>query len=395
MSGIRCELALALCSLTLVAVAGCRKQERAGALARGEEIVDAAPPWSAKVQEAPAAPRGMVWIPEGALIAGTPVDLLPRIADEEMPGQQVVLGGFFIDQFAYPNEEGAIPETGATHAEAAKLCSDQGKRLCTELEWERACKGPQNFTYEYGDRYRPEACLTGKTSRMLPSGYRPACRSEFGVRDMHGGVWEWTASPWGRGTRGELYTLRGGNGAAGDVVGRCANAISRPPDTASSQIGFRCCKGPKNSAEVELSIERGPALEQRGQVDRVLGRALEAALPADVRRTLSSYGLWHVTAMWDWRPIGNVSWLVAGGCAGASPTRRCGVVVARTDARRPELVAWVWAGLFPPAVRVRGDPRRLWVYGGDRLSHYRQPVFFEWGRVRVGDVERNVRPGAD
>jgi hypothetical protein len=29
------------------------------------------------------------------------------------------------------------------------------------------------------------------------------------------------------------------------------------------------------------------------------------------------------------------------------------------------------------------------------MSHFRQAVLFEWGRVRVGDVERNVRPGAD
>lgn len=391
MSAIRYELAL--CLISLAVALGCKKSERAPASAQAP---DAAPPWAAvSGSHPPTAPRGMVWVPEGALVAGTPIGQLPRVADEEMPGQQVVLSGFFMDVFAYPNEEGAIPETGATHAQAAKICANQGKRLCSELEWERACKGPQNSTYEYGDRYRQEACLTGRSSRMLPSGYRPACRSEFGVRDMHGGIWEWTSSRWGRGSSRDLYSLRGGNGEAGEVFGRCANAMGRPPETVSSQIGFRCCKGPENEAEVELAIERGPALAQRAKVDPALSRALTSLLSADVRQTLASYGAWRIARLWDWRPIGNVSWVVGAGCAGASPTRRCGVVVARIEGQQAQLLTWIWAGLFPPAVRVSRDPRRLWVYGGDRMSHFRQAVLFEWGRVRVGDIERNVRPGAD
>ena len=86
--------------------------------------------------------KGMVFIPGGALVAGTPPEKLPRIADEEMPGEQVILKGFYIDVFPYPNEEGAIPLTNLSEPEAEGLCAELGKRLCTELEWERACKGP-------------------------------------------------------------------------------------------------------------------------------------------------------------------------------------------------------------------------------------------------------------
>ncbi len=355
---------------------------------------DAAPPWAPKAK-APTPPQGMVWVPEGALIAGTPPDRLPRIADEEMPGEQVVLHGFFIDIFAYPNEEGAIPQTGTTHTQAQSLCADRRKRLCTELEWERACKGPHNSIYEYGDRYRSDACLTGRAPRMLPSGYRPACRSEFGARDMHGSVWEWTQSRWGRGTEAELFTLRGGNAAAGELVGRCANAMARPPETISSQVGFRCCMGKLNTTEVSLHIERGVPLEQRGKVERGIARGLDAILPAAVRQTLAGYGAWRISSVWNWHPIGNVQLVVGGGCAGYAPARRCGVVVADLTGGAPALAAWVWAGHYPPAARVSKDPRRLWVYGGDQMSHFRQAVLFEWGRVRVGEVERNVRPGAD
>ena len=129
------------------------------------------PPWKDE-SIVPAAPQGMLYVPPGPLFVGTPPERLPRVPDEEMPGSQVAMGGFFIDRFLYPNEEGAIPTTGVTNDAAAQLCEDRKKRLCTELEWERACKGPANTTYEYGDRYRAELCATGSEPRLAPSGYR-------------------------------------------------------------------------------------------------------------------------------------------------------------------------------------------------------------------------------
>ena len=130
----------------------------------------------------------MEFIPGGALVAGTPVNSFPRVADEEMAGLQLVLGGFYVDVFAYPNEEGAIPLTNVTRAEARTLCEQRDKRLCSELEWERACKGPDNKIYEYGDRYRPEVCGTGSRPMLSPSGLRVGCKSDFGVYDLHGGM---------------------------------------------------------------------------------------------------------------------------------------------------------------------------------------------------------------
>lgn len=60
------------------------------------------------------------------------------------------------------------------------------------------------------------------------------CKSEFGPRrDMHGGVWEWTDSPWGRGSERPLISVRGGNAPQGELVGRCARerhrALGRVP----------------------------------------------------------------------------------------------------------------------------------------------------------------------
>ena len=142
------------------------------------------------------APRpGMTWVPPGTLRAGTPPDRAPRVADEEPAGAPVEMGGFYIDMLPFPNEPGAIPTSNVTREEAEQLCSGKGKRLCTELEWERACKGPENASYEYGDTYRASACGTGvapEEAAHRPAGEHAQCKSGFGVADMHGGVWEWT-----------------------------------------------------------------------------------------------------------------------------------------------------------------------------------------------------------
>lgn len=388
MSARSCETSL-LGFLVVLAcsLVGCTREDSRGDKRGLRVSVDAgSPPWQAEGR-APAAPLGMVWIPPGPLIAGTPPGGFPRLAEQELPGEQVMLGGFFIDVFAYPNEEGAIPRTGLTLQQAAQACEERGKRLCSELEWERACKGPRNLTYEYGDTYRAEPCLTGTDSRMLPSGYRFACRSEFGVRDMHGGVWEWTESPWGRGSSADLYAIRGGNSREGELTGRCANARPRAPGSAAPDIGFRCCKGDRAQVSVELSLERGPTLSELGRPERSVAAALEALVPDSVRTTLAEQGSYEVTQAWEWRPVANERLSLGGGCSGKG-SRRCGVVIARFAQGQSELVAWVSSGSYPPGVRTFSEPKTIYVYGIDTRGQYRQAVLFEWGRVRMGELQR-------
>lgn len=393
MSATRCS-SLAL-PFSLFLGLGCRESPARPAPAALTSADAATPPWQ-RVSKAPTPPRGMVWVPEGALVAGTPEGRRPRLADQELAGEQLVLHGFFIDVFAYPNEEGAIPQTGVTQAQAEASCAERNKRLCTELEWERACKGPENTTYEYGDRYRPDVCITGRSPRMLPNGYRQGCRSEFGARDLHGGVWEWTASRWGRGGDKALVALRGGNADAGEVVGRCANGLPRAADSASPTVGFRCCMGEVNDAAVNLRLERARPLDQRGRVERSLAQQLETLIPEEVKAALDSFGTWRANALWDWRPIVNARFIVGGGCAGAAPApQRCGVLVVELVSGQPELMAWAWSGIWPPIVRVSTYPSKLWVYGGDRRSQTRQALLFESGRLRLGELQRKFAPGSD
>jgi sulfatase modifying factor 1 len=392
---VRLLVSTALATLLLAVLSGCRPRPKgnAGALASARASpsagLPAPPPWDAG-KRAPPTPDGMVWIPPGALVAGTPKNQLPRIADEEMEGEQVVLDGFFISIFPYPNEEAAIPLASVTQEQAKGLCEKRGQRLCTELEWERACKGPDNHTYEYGDHYRADICVTGAEPRMLPVGLRLACRSDFGVRDMHGSLWEWTASSWNRGTKEALVAVRGGNSPAGELTGRCANGAGRPPTAKASTLGFRCCSGPANHAEVTLHVERGPALERR-QFSAAFLRRLEDALPDDGRAELRRDDTFRISETWLWHPIGNEELVVGGGCTAGTTSRGCGVVVARLAGESAEPLAWASSGVYVPSPRIETNPRFLWIYGGDVRSHYRRLLTYAWGRVALGELQRNVK----
>jgi formylglycine-generating enzyme required for sulfatase activity len=383
--------ALSLLLVTALLNAGCRCADEADR--QNVAVVDAGAPIGsgfARKATVPPIPKGMAWIPSGALVVGTPASAIPRKADQEMQGEQVILDGFFVDKFAYPNEEGAIPRTNVTHEEALLACQKEGKRLCSELEWERACKGPGNHTYEYGQRYQAATCRTGGPARPLPSGFQFSCRSDFGVHDMHGSIWEWTDSPWGRGGKADVVAVRGGNGVDGDVVGRCANGRGVPRSASDSAVGFRCCSGPRNPDEVTLVVKEGPPLRLINMPDRKLMRSMESKLPADIAASMKQRGLFRMVRLWEWQPLGNEDLLLLGGCAGAPPKRDCGVLVVRRTLGKLDVLDWVDSGRFIPTVRMKSNPRRVWVFGGDKRSHYKRQLMFEWGRVAVGVPVRNT-----
>lgn len=344
-----------------------------------------------------AEPRpGMAFVPGGPLVAGTPEDSLPRIADEEMPGEQIILKSFYIDVFPYPNEEGAIPLSNVTREAALALCNERGKRLCSELEWERACKGPDNRRYEYGESYRAERCGTGAAPMMRPTGIRTACRSDFGVRDLHGGAWEWTSSPWGRGGTTGLATLRGGNAVQGEVVGRCANAQASRPDQSSGTIGFRCCAGEPNTAEVVLDVKRSATLELRNRIDRTLLAHLLDTLPDSAFDDLGGRArLGVIDHQWMWRPIGNEELYATRLCTGLGLRPACGIAVHRVVLGRPALLAWASSRHWLPSAEIDRDPRDLWMIGGDETGSYQRAIQYRYGTLVVQPEEHRLREKHD
>lgn len=342
-------------------------------------------------EEKPAPRVGMVYIPPGALVVGTPRDQRPRRADSELPGEQIMLDGFYIDEFAFPNEEGAIPVTNVTQQEAATLCEEGGKRLCTEIEWERACKGPDNRTYEYGQKYDESACRTGTQAQLRPSGFVVGCQSDFGVRDLHGGPFEWTSSPYGRGSSSESVALRGGNGKPGEVLGRCANVEARDPDAKSGTVGFRCCHGPENESQVELEIEHGPGLIPRVRFDDELEKSLLAALPTEARTKLESKGAIERHRVWLWRPVANEELHLMALCGRGDPTStgpHCGLFVAQVVPGKIQALAWVSSGRWVADLHRPGPHELLWLVGGDRRGSFKRLIKYVYGDIEVGAQSR-------
>jgi formylglycine-generating enzyme required for sulfatase activity len=336
---------------------------------------------------------GMVWIPAGTLRAGTPRGRTPRVADEEMAGAPVEMSGFYIDLLPWPNEPNAIPTSNVSRDEAEQLCNSKGKRLCSELEWERACKGPDNTTYEYGDAYRKDVCGTGvalEEASRRPTGEHAQCKSGFGVAEMHGGVWEWTSSTWGRGTRDATQgVLRGGNSVAGELVGRCSNAIARSPSKKSPTMGLRCCAGTKNPAEVKVDVQGTPGLAIASAATAslwatVIAKAADGGSP----RAIDPKSL-HA---WSWIPVANEELVVAMGCTEAP--KSCAFVVVRPGAAGDggvapgEVLGTVATGKELSELARNGDARHLRMRSLDQRGVYSRDVTYAYGRVDLAEAKR-------
>ena len=374
------------------------KRAPSGVRDASAQASDAAPPSPAIPASAPK--PGMAWIPAGSFRAGTPPERIPRIAEEELPGSPVEMNGFYIDLLPWPNEPNAIPLSNISRDEAEELCAGKGKRLCTELEWERACKGPNDTTYEYGNTYRKDACGTGLDAELAsrrPSGERALCKSGFGVLEMHGGVWEWTSSPWGRGGRdATLGVLRGGNALAGELVGRCANAIARAPTKKSRTMGFRCCAGPRNAVEVSLERRGEPGLSA---ATSARAAPLFEALAEAAGSPGASVEPRSVSA-WTWTPVANDALVIAIGCVRSAELpklpRACALVIARPadnagdarDAGASRPLASVATGKEVSEIVRNGDARKLRMRALDVQGAYLRDVTYAFGRVEIGEAKR-------
>lgn len=184
-------------------------------------------------------PSDMIYIPTGSFYYGTP-DNDPEKDYSEKKSQKVFLKGYCIDKYEFPNKPGAIPIVKITLTQAQKSCTDQGKRLCSEAEWEKACKGPGNNKYPYGNTYSPGKCNSKESGKgkIMPSGSMSGCRSRYGVMDLSGNVLEWTVTP----LDGGNFATKGASYKRAKAGTRCSARRSKKSSRRNNDLGFRCCK---------------------------------------------------------------------------------------------------------------------------------------------------------
>ena len=187
-------------------------------------------------------PPGMQKVPGGLVSIGSDgSDDLRNFGDRGL--SRVEIKPYCIDQYEFPNQPGKLPKVAAPFAEAEALCKNAGKRLCSEDEWEAACRGPQNLRFPYGTRYDPDACNTTDAKdnprQTSVSGAFSRCKSGYNVWDLSGNAAEWTASAFDG--SGPDKTVKGGHAARPGFDDRCASRRKLAPGSHAINVGFRCC----------------------------------------------------------------------------------------------------------------------------------------------------------
>lgn len=189
-------------------------------------------------------PRGMKLVSGGTFKRGTDPKDKDTQPDERLL-ESVEVPTFCIDEYEYPNQLGVAPRVNVSWAEAAKACEKENKRLCKEEEWEKACKGPGNARFPYGNDFDASRCNaedgSGRARTLAEAGRFQDCRSAYKVADLSGNVAEWTASPFAGGT--ENKTQKGGAFDRTRFTSRCAARIGVVPTEQKPDVGFRCCAG--------------------------------------------------------------------------------------------------------------------------------------------------------
>lgn len=162
-----------------------------------------------------------------------------------------------------PEGPGSTIEDRAEHpivqvswADAAAYCAWAGGRLPSEAEWEYAARGGlEQARFAWGDELTPDGehrCNiwqgsfptrnTAEDGHVGTAAVRSFPANGFGLYEVAGNVWEWTADFWGA-ARGSARVMRGGSylcHASYCNRYRVAARTGNDADSAGGNLGFRC-----------------------------------------------------------------------------------------------------------------------------------------------------------
>lgn len=221
----------------------------------------------------PEAPPQMVYLPGGDFMMGRD----DGKSDAEKPAHKVSVLPFFIDiyettneQYAefikaakyqpptewknnsYPEKQEKFPVVGVNWEDASAFCKNAGKRLPTEEEWEFAARGTNNYLYPWGNDWKQSNANIDTQSFAEVGKYKAV--SPFGIYDMVGNAWEWTASDFKAYPNGKLpqvfvgktnlKTIRGGSFKETKDFATATNRVGWATTGAVNyeRTGFRCVK---------------------------------------------------------------------------------------------------------------------------------------------------------
>jgi formylglycine-generating enzyme required for sulfatase activity len=183
------------------------------------------------------------------------------------PSDMAHIDGFCMDRYEAPNEKGAEPLVMESALSATAWCEERGKRLCTETEWVRVCRGPDDTAYGYGDAHEAGRCNDDKTWMVVsektlatwpspeaqaevdkvyqgtPSGSLEGCTNDFGVFDLLGNVEEWVVRTLPH-ANNYPHVMKGcyWAGCYGGSKPTCGSTNPNHGDSFRYyETGFRCC----------------------------------------------------------------------------------------------------------------------------------------------------------
>lgn len=136
-----------------------------------------------------------------------------------------------------------LPVVTISHPGALAYCvwrtevTGQRHRLPTEIEWEKAARGPCSSVYDYGNVYTRRAA-NQESGTLRPVAQFPA--TGFGTHDLTGNAFEWTADRYpSRDPRDVFFVLRGGSFVLDGMYLRNSFRMRQRPDTRTDDFGFR------------------------------------------------------------------------------------------------------------------------------------------------------------
>jgi formylglycine-generating enzyme required for sulfatase activity len=147
-------------------------------------------------------------------------------------------------------DRAAYPMNCVNFDGAQQYCTWVGGRLCTEDEWQAACKGTDERAFPYGAEFDAAACnvnpgsaaVAGGTFDSAPVGAKTTCQGGLpGLFDMAGNVSEWLND-----CKGSYCKFRGAAYLTNDPVEHfsgCGGVCSGNQKTLmSNTVGIRCCR---------------------------------------------------------------------------------------------------------------------------------------------------------